>query len=62
MQTGASHRNVGSRRATLELADPAHAAFIDEVEVGGACTPSTSLNARLEDPAGLQLTLFEELA
>jgi lactoylglutathione lyase len=81
-------------RATLELADPAHAAFVDEVEVGrrvaghirvafqvgdarrttatlasaGATvlaepvrTPWNSLNARLEGPAGLQLTLFTEL-
>ena len=78
-------------RATLELADPPHAAFIDEVEVGrrvaghirvafevedsvaataalaagGATviaeptpTPWKSLNARLEAPGGLQLTLF----
>jgi lactoylglutathione lyase len=82
-------------RATLELADPLHAAFVDQVEVGrrvaghirvalevadtpgttrrlakaGArliaepkVTPWRSLNARLEGPAGLQLTLFEELA
>jgi len=81
-------------RATLELADPPHAAYIDDVEVGrrvaghirvalqvddatamtalaaaaGATvlaaateTPWRSLNARLEGPAGLQLTLFEEL-
>jgi predicted enzyme related to lactoylglutathione lyase len=80
--------------ATLELADPAHAAYVDEVEVGrrvaghvrvafqvadvtaatgsavagGAAlvappveTPWRSLNSRLEGPAGLQLTLFEEL-
>lgn len=80
-------------RATLELADPAHAAFVDEVEVGrrvaghirvafrvedsssmtaalaeaGARvlappvrTPWNSFNARLEAPAGLQLTLFSE--
>jgi len=80
--------------ATLELADPPHAEFIDEVEVGrrvaghirvafqvpdtaagtrrlvdaGATliaepveTPWHSLNARLEGPAGLQLTLFEQL-
>jgi lactoylglutathione lyase len=78
-------------RATLELADPPHAAYIDDVEVGrrvaghirvafevsdagtaaaelaaaGATviaeprpTPWRSLNARLEAPAGLQLTLF----
>jgi catechol 2,3-dioxygenase-like lactoylglutathione lyase family enzyme len=78
-------------RATLELTDPPHAAYIDEVEVGrrvaghirvafevedtaeamhtlaaaGATviaeptrTPWDSLNARLEGPAGLQLTLF----
>jgi lactoylglutathione lyase len=82
-------------RATLELTDPVHAAYIDEVEVGrrvaghirvafevadspaaasalaaaGASviaepvlTPWNSLNARLEAPAGLQLTLFQELA
>jgi lactoylglutathione lyase len=81
-------------RATLELTDPVHAAYIDEVEVGrrvagpirvafevddspaatsalaaaGASviagpviTPWNSLNARLEAPAGLQLTLFQEL-
>jgi catechol 2,3-dioxygenase-like lactoylglutathione lyase family enzyme len=81
-------------RATLELLDPTHAAFVDEVEVGsrvaghirlalevddsaaataeleaaGATvlaaptrTPWNSLNARLEAPAGLQLTLFTEL-
>jgi lactoylglutathione lyase len=81
-------------RATLELTDPPHAAFIDEVEVGrrvaghirvafevddartmtarlaaaGATivaeptvTPWNSLNARVEAPAGLQLTLFTEL-
>jgi lactoylglutathione lyase len=81
-------------RATLELLDETHAAFVDEVEVGrrvaghiriafevddsaettqaleaaGATvvaeptrTPWDSLNARLEGPAGLQLTLFTEL-
>jgi predicted enzyme related to lactoylglutathione lyase len=81
-------------QATLELTDPGHAAYIDEVEVGrrvaghvrvafevddsvaataelaaaGATviaeptrTPWNSLNARLEGPAGLQLTLFTEL-
>ncbi len=80
-------------RATLELADPPHADYIDEVEVGRRVaghiriafevpdaraataaaaaagaeilaqpieTPWRSLNARLEAPAGLQLTLFEE--
>jgi lactoylglutathione lyase len=82
-------------RATLELLDPTHAAFVDQVEVGRrvaghvrvalevddaeattarlaaagatviaapARTPWDSLNARLEAPAGLQLTLFTELA
>lgn len=80
-------------RATLEITDPPHAAYIDEVEVGrrvaghirvalevddtaavtatlaaaGATviaepvvTPWGSLNARLEGPAGLQLTLFQD--
>jgi lactoylglutathione lyase len=82
-------------RATLEIADPAQAEFIDRVEVGrrvaghirvafevpdsdatttlleaaGATvlapptlTPWRSMNARLDGPAGLQLTLFTELA
>jgi lactoylglutathione lyase len=82
-------------RATLELTDAAHAAYIDEVEVGrrlaghiriafeiddaeeatrllsaaGATvvaepttTPWGSLNSRLDAPAGLQLTLFQEQA
>ena len=81
-------------RATMELAEPAYAAYIDEVEVGrrvaghirvafevddseaatraaetaGADvvaeptrTPWDSLNARLEAPGDLQLTLFQEL-
>jgi lactoylglutathione lyase len=81
-------------RATLEIADPPHADYIDEVEVGrrvaghirvafevadaegataraasaGAAvlaqpvlTPWNSRNARLDGPAGLQLTLFQEL-
>jgi lactoylglutathione lyase len=81
-------------RATLELANPAQAEYIDEVEVGrrvagkfrvalevddsaqtttrltdaGATvvaeptrTPWNSLNARLETPGGIQLTLFTEL-
>jgi lactoylglutathione lyase len=81
-------------RATLELADPPHAAYVDDVEVGRRVaghirvafqvpdaesatdrlvaggaeliarpveTPWRSLNARLDGPAGLQLTLFEEL-
>lgn len=81
-------------RATLEITDPVHAAYIDKVEVGervaghirvafevadcaeatqrltgaGATllapptiTPWQSRNARLEGPAGLQLTLFTEL-
>ncbi|MCT9075390.1 VOC family protein [Streptomyces fulvoviolaceus] len=81
-------------RATLELTDPNHAAFIDDVEVGRRVaghirvafevadssavtraladagaevvaeptrTPWNSLNARLEAPGALQLTLFTEL-
>jgi lactoylglutathione lyase len=80
-------------RATLEIADPAQAEFIDSVEVGrrvaghirvafavddsesiarllaanGATiiaeptvTPWQTRNARLEAPAGLQLTLFSD--
>jgi predicted enzyme related to lactoylglutathione lyase len=81
-------------RATLEITDPNHAAFIDDVEVGRRVagqvrvafqvgdstavtaklaaagaeviaeptrTPWNSLNSRLQAPAALQLTLFEEL-
>ncbi|QIZ98050.1 VOC family protein [Leifsonia sp. PS1209] len=81
-------------RATLEIANPAQKAMIDQVEVGrpvaprirlafevedseavtsdlvdaGADliapptrTPWNSLNARLAAPAGLQLTVFQEL-
>jgi lactoylglutathione lyase len=80
-------------RATLEIADPGQAEFIDRVEVGrrvaghirvafevadsasmtrqlaaaGATilaepvrTPWQTLNARIEAPAGLQLTLFSD--
>ncbi|WP_112263028.1 VOC family protein [Lentzea terrae] len=82
-------------RATLEITDPPHAEFIDQVEVGSRVaghirvafevadsaqttrdleaagaevvaeptrTPWNSLNARLKAPAGLQLTLFQELS
>lgn len=85
---------LGAGRATLEITDPVHAAYIDRVEVGRRVaghirlafevpdaaeaterlsaasatviaepvpTPWDSLNSRLEGPAGLQLTLFEEL-
>ena len=81
-------------RATLEIADPGHAIYVDDVEVGrrvaghvrvafgvpdaasateqlteaGATliaaptrTPWNSLNSRLTGPAGLQLTLFQDL-
>lgn len=81
-------------RATLELANPAHAAYVDDVEVGRRVaghvrvafqvadaaastdravaagaelikspteTPWRSLNSRLNGPAGLQLTLFQNL-
>ena len=80
--------------ATLEIANPAQAAMIDDIEAGQrvsphirlafevgdarsatarlaaagadvigapAVTPWRSLNSRLRAPAGIQLTLFEEL-
>ena len=80
-------------RATLELADPVYAEYIDSVEVGSRVaghirvafevgdtkrltdsavsagakllahptrTPWGSLNSRLDGPADLQLTLFQE--
>jgi uncharacterized glyoxalase superfamily protein PhnB len=79
--------------ATLEIGDPAHAAYVDRVEVGRRVaghlrvafqvddaraatagaetvgaevvappteTPWRSLNARLEAPGGLQITLYQE--
>jgi lactoylglutathione lyase len=85
---------LGAGRATLEITDKPHAAYIDKVEVGrrvaghirvafevedspavtreleraGATvmaqptvTPWNSLNARLEAPGHLQLTIFQEL-
>ncbi len=98
----ASYSSPGGRlailsagRATLELADPAYAAYIDDVEVGRRVagpvrvafevgdsaavtdrlaragaevvapptrTPWDSLNARLEGPAGLQLTVWSDAA
>ncbi|HEV7653666.1 MAG TPA: VOC family protein [Mycobacteriales bacterium] len=92
---GGAHVTIlDAGRATLELANPAQRAYIDEVEVGrpvaprlrvafevddaraltaelvagGAHeiappteTPWRSLNSRLDAPAGLQLTLFQEL-
>ena len=91
---GAQVMILEAGRATLEIANPAQADFIDEVEVGrrvagkfrvalevddsaaitakladaGATvvaeptrTPWNSLNARLETPGGIQLTLFTEL-
>ena len=91
---GAHVTILDAGRATLELADPPHAEYVDEVEVGrrvagpirvafqvekaaeatdravaaGARliaavtqTPWRSLTSRVEAPAALQLTLFEEL-
>jgi catechol 2,3-dioxygenase-like lactoylglutathione lyase family enzyme len=82
---------VAAGRATIEIADPRHAAYVDDVEVGrrvagqirialevadvrqaaaaaldrGAIliaaptpTPWGSLNSRLDDGNGVQLTLF----
>jgi catechol 2,3-dioxygenase-like lactoylglutathione lyase family enzyme len=95
---GARVAILGIPGATLELANAAQVAMIDEVEVGSAVahpfplrvrvafevvdaagtttaltaagavpvapptrTPWSSLNARMEGPDGLQLTVFEEL-
>jgi catechol 2,3-dioxygenase-like lactoylglutathione lyase family enzyme len=91
---GARVAILDAGRATLELANPAQKAMIDEVEVGrpvaphirlafevddgravtarlveaGAeqlapptVTPWNSLNSRLNAPAGLQLTVVQEL-
>jgi len=59
-------RVAGHIRLALEVDDSAAAAT--ELEAAGATvvapptrTPWNSLNARLEAPAGLQLTLFTEL-
>ena len=91
---GARVTILDAGRATLELADPPHADYVDQVEVGRRVaghirialqvadvaqatdravasgaeliaspteTPWRSLNSRLNGPAELQLTLFEEL-
>ncbi len=91
---GAHVTILDAGRATLEIANPAQKAYIDEVEVGRPVarkfrvafevadaasatdalvaggaelvappteTPWRSLNSRLEAPAGLQITLFQEL-
>lgn len=94
-QTGDARVSIlDAGRATLEIANGSHAAYVDAVEVGdrvaghirvalqvadsGAVTdravaagaelikgptetPWRSLNSRLMGPAGLQLTLFENL-
>lgn len=60
-------RVAGPIRVALKVADAAEAT--DRLVAGGAAlvaapveTPWRSLNSRLEAPAGLQLTLFQELA
>lgn len=91
---GARVAILDAGRATLELANPAQKAMIDDVEVGRPVapririafevadsaavtddlvaagaeliaapreTPWRSLNARLAAPAGLQITVFQEL-
>ncbi|GAB3585551.1 hypothetical protein GCM10027406_34090 [Leifsonia lichenia] len=91
---GAEVAILDAGRATLEIANPAQKAMIDDVEVGRQVaprirlafevddsaavtaelvdagaeliapptrTPWNSLNARLAAPAGLQLTVFQEL-
>jgi catechol 2,3-dioxygenase-like lactoylglutathione lyase family enzyme len=91
---GARVAILDAGRATLELANSAQVAMIDQIEVGRRCsskfrvafevddtagavrvlsdggaevmaepteTPWRSLNARLEAPGDVQLTLFQEL-
>jgi lactoylglutathione lyase len=60
------HRVAGHIRVAFEVDDSAAATAV--LAAGGATvlaeptrTPWNSLNARLEGPAGLQLTLFQEL-
>jgi hypothetical protein len=57
---------AGQIRVAFEVGDVA--AATDELVAGGATviapptrTPWDSVNARLDGPAGLQLTLFQEL-
>lgn len=61
------HRVAGHVRVALEVEDTATAtrslaAAGAEIVAAPTRTPWDSLNARLEGPAGLQLTLFQELA
>ena len=55
-------------RATLEIANPAQKRMTDALVAAGAEliaapreTPWRSMNSRLAAPAGLQITLFQEL-
>ena len=63
----ASYSSPGGRvtileagRATLELADPAHAAFIDEVEVGRRVAGHIRVAFRVADAAAMTGTLAAE--
>jgi predicted enzyme related to lactoylglutathione lyase len=65
-QVEVGHRAAGHIRVAFQVPDAA--AATRRAELAGATvvkepvvTPWNSLNARLEGPAGLQLTLFEEL-
>jgi predicted enzyme related to lactoylglutathione lyase len=65
-QVEVGRRVAGHLRVALEV-DDSHASTAAAVEAGAELvaepteTPWRSLNARLEGPGGLQLTLFEEL-
>ena len=65
-QVEVGRRVAGHIRVALEV-DDSHASTAAAVEAGAELvaepteTPWRSLNARLEGPGGLQLTLFEEL-
>ena len=65
-QVEVGRRVAGHVRVALEV-DDSHASTAAAVEAGAELvaepteTPWRSLNARLEGPGGLQLTLFEEL-
>lgn len=67
VETGRDERVSPRLRVAFEVADAA--AVTDELVDGGAelvapptPTPWNSMNARLEAPAGLQITVFQELS
>jgi len=61
-QSGEEGRVVilGAGRATIELGNPAHAAWVDEVEVGRRVAGHIRVALAVDDPEGLTVRLAEK--